>query len=120
MTKEHQPPSQKFEKDKSDGGQEDLNNVSSSSSSSSSRPSITPYRFLMQCKKETGLKNQAEFFCPAITKEKDRVAKKEALVAKSNNDMKKMSKTYTELIVESGSFNEFLKNLKKDNNTENL
>jgi hypothetical protein len=35
-----------------------------------------------------------------MAKEKDQAAKLEALVLETNNDMKKMSKTYTELIVE--------------------
>jgi hypothetical protein len=71
MTINHQPPSQKLEKDKFEGSQENLNNLSSSSSSSSSQPIVSPYQTFMRYKKGAGLENQAEFFCPAMAKEKD-------------------------------------------------
>jgi hypothetical protein len=71
MTNQNQPPSQKFEKAKFEGGHDDLNNLSSSSSSSSSLPSLTPYQVL---------ENPAEFFCPATAKEKNRAVKFEALI----------------------------------------
>jgi hypothetical protein len=55
-----------------------------------------------------------------MVKEKDQAAKLEALVLESNNDMKKMSKTYIELIIESGSFNGFFKYIKKDSHAKVL
>jgi hypothetical protein len=77
----------------------------------------------MRCRKETGLKDQAEFFYPATAKEKNRAAKLEVLVLEHNNDIKKMSKIYTELIGKSsrsGSFNRFFKYIKKDSNAKVL
>jgi hypothetical protein len=54
----------------------------------------------MRCRKETGLENPGEFFYPSTAKKKDCTAKVEALVLETKNDMKKMSKTYIELIIE--------------------
>jgi hypothetical protein len=54
----------------------------------------------LRCRKETGLENPAEFFCPATAKEKDQATKIEALISESKNEMSKVNKTYTELIVE--------------------
>jgi hypothetical protein len=54
----------------------------------------------LRFRKETGLENLAEFFCPATTKEKDRTAKIEALISESKYEMGKANKTYAELIVE--------------------
>jgi hypothetical protein len=71
MTSQDQPPNQNLEKSKFGGGHDDLNNLSSFSSSSSSRQLITPYQAPTRFRKETGLENQAEFFCPATAKEKD-------------------------------------------------
>jgi hypothetical protein len=100
MTNQDQPPNQIFEKVKSGGDHDDLNNVSSSSSSSSSRPQITPYQALTRFRKEVGLENPGEFLCPAMAKEKDRAAKLEAMAKETVNEMSKANKTYTELIVQ--------------------
>jgi hypothetical protein len=100
MTSQNQPLNQNLDFNNLNSGREDEQNLSSSSSSSSSRPSLLPYQALMRFKKAAALEDQAEFFCPATAKEKDRAAKLEALVLENNNDMKKMNKTYTQLIVE--------------------
>jgi hypothetical protein len=50
---------------------DDEQNISSSSSSSSSRPPVSAYQTLLRFKESAGFGNQAEFFCPAMAKEKD-------------------------------------------------
>jgi hypothetical protein len=54
----------------------------------------------LRFKEAAGFGNQAEFFYPAMAKEKDRAAKIEALVLEGKNDMNKATKSYTQLIVE--------------------
>jgi hypothetical protein len=100
MTNQNQSPFQNLGKDDLNRVRDDDQNVSSSSSSSSSRPQMTPYQALTRFRKEVGLENPGEFFCPATAKEKDRAAKLEALVVENRNEMDKANKTYTQLTVE--------------------
>jgi hypothetical protein len=100
MTNQDEPPNQNFDLNYQNIIRDDGKNVSSSSSSSSSRPQLLPYQALARLRKEADLEDQAEFFCPAMAKEKDRAAKLENLVLEEKNEMSKKDKTYTQLTVE--------------------
>jgi hypothetical protein len=100
MTSENDSTDQNSDLNNKNRVRDDGKNPSSSSSSSSSRPNLLPHIAPARLRKEAGLEDQTEFFCPAMTKEKNQTAKLENLVVEEKNEMSKKDKTYTELIVE--------------------